>query len=157
MICTHDIDARSRTADPRRRRRARARVPLAFALALAACGCAGDPPPPTTALNAPVASDHARLTVVIEVGPAGFHRGANEFAVRVQNPDGSPGVLTHVTAIMPTHGHTANAPVLADQGGGRFGVSALDLTMPGEWQFDLAVSHSGARDDDQLTAWIEVD
>jgi hypothetical protein len=129
---------------------------LLLAFALAGCCCFAQDPPPTP-LNVPVASDHQRLTVVVETEPGGFRHGFNRFSVRVINLDASAGVLTGLTATMPAHGHTTGAPGVFDRGDGRFEVVGLDIDMAGTWQLDLSLSRTGATEDDRATVWAVID
>lgn len=125
------------------------------ALVLGLLGCVGNAPM-ETALDQPVPSDHGRFSVTVTVPTHSLQRGANQFVVQVRNQDETPGTLTHVTAIMPAHGHTANLPTITEQGTGRFDVRDLDLVMPGQWQVTLTLSRTGATDDDQATVWANV-
>jgi hypothetical protein len=129
---------------------------LALCAAFALAGCVGGGPE-LTPLNAPVASDHARFQVTVQVPAGALQRGANDFVVVVQNADRSPGVLTHLTAVMPAHGHTAPAPAITAAGDGRFAVHALEITMPGDWQLTLTVSRTGATDDDTASVLTAVE
>jgi hypothetical protein len=129
----------------------------AIAVLVAACSACVGPPPMTTPLNVPIASDHDRFTVTLTTMDGTLHRGSNTFAVRVVASDGTPAQLVQVTAVMPAHGHGTDVPLIEAAPDGTFRVLYLDFTMPGEWLLTLSLSRTGATADDRATVWAEIE
>jgi hypothetical protein len=127
-----------------------------LALTSLVAGCLG-PPAASTASGTAVASNAGHYSVVLDSSSVPLHRGVNDVVLHVSTRDGSPARLLTVHAMMPEHGHEAFPTEITNPSAGTFVATGLTLTMAGEWQLDLGLSHDGTTEDDSATLWAAVE
>jgi hypothetical protein len=124
-----------------------------IAAAAVACGGSAGPCPSTASFSpAPqlaLASNSGVLNLAVSTSPAPLARGVNELRYDVTDSTGKPvsGLNVAVTPWMPYMGHGSSVvPSVAEQSGGSYLVTCVDITMPGTWQ--LRTTFSGPVSDD---------
>ena len=129
-------------------------------LGVAAASCGGNSDACSTVGTFPVApattltSDSGGLQVEIRTSPQPLIRGADavQYTITDANHQPSSGLQLQVVPWMPDMGHGSSVvPTVAEQGGGVYLVSCVDLAMPGTWQ--LRTTFSGPVSDSATPAF----
>lgn len=125
-------------------------IALSFLLALAACGggsssadagdvvnCASDSRVTTYKPNMTITSKTGGMKVtLVSSDPSPPAKAVNTWSLHVTDGSGTamPSVPLNVDTLMPDHGHKSTTiPQISNKGGGDYGVTLLDLFMPGVW------------------------
>lgn len=85
---------------------------------------------------------HAKL---LDIAPAPTAKGDNAWTLALFDAAGAPvdGATISVKPFMPDHGHGSSiTPLVTPAGSGKYGISRLNLFMPGLWQITFNVQTS---------------
>jgi YtkA-like len=81
--------------------------------------------------------------------PAPPNEGNNEWTIELFDAQGKPvdGATFTIKPWMPDHGHGSSiVPTVTPEGNGKYGITLLNLFMPGLWQITFTVTANGKTD-----------